>query len=142
MNRAEIEALARLKADATGVDFVEAMESVIKALPPSEKTLERVKNHAPADEDVFDFASQFRLFKVGMMGEAVTMWSSCSTEGFSYPPAQVMVTEDEPLVVTVDAPELDNQLLFAASYVTGWVESQGGKLQDLRIWLEPEQAKQ
>lgn len=139
MNRAEIEALAAVKAKDEDISLQEAMESIVKALPPSVRTLNAVEGQSPGGEaDQFEFAVHRRLFKAGMMGHAVTLWSSCRG-AFPYPPSRLEVEPNVPLIVALDSEDIDDQLTFAASYITGWVESQGGKLQDLRIWLESHQ---
>ena len=81
----------------------------------------------------YEIAAQIKLFKAGMLGPAVTLWSK-HKDGER---AQLMLREDEPLVFQAQADNVEDQVMFAGGYVVGWHEQLGAKLEDLSVWLEP-----
>ncbi|ACH62074.1 hypothetical protein MYRNA_66 [Mycobacterium phage Myrna] len=85
-------------------------------------------------------SAQAKLFKSGLMGSTVTVWSKVDGEG-GHEPRPVMHDAETPVIIRLDEDEedVDRQIAFAAGYVYGWVESVGGDsaLDRLDIWLEP-----
>ncbi|QZE10409.1 hypothetical protein SEA_SCOOBYDOOBYDOO_58 [Mycobacterium phage ScoobyDoobyDoo] len=103
---------------------------------------ERAENLKDQPEDKpkpIQLGVQITLFKTGVMGDAVTIWSSVQPDG--YGPTQAMLEDDKPVVVRRDAgaEEIDKTISFVAGYIYGWVEKIGGEraIDQLDIWLEP-----
>ena len=84
-------------------------------------------------EKPYEIAGQLKLFKAGLMGNAVTIWSKHKDGEKS----QLQLRSGEPLVVTLDSEDPEGELVFAGAYIMGWNEGTGGNLEDLEIWIEP-----
>jgi hypothetical protein len=94
---------------------------------------------APIEEELpfkpYQIAAQLKMFKNGLMGEAVTMWSRAKGNP-AWDKTQLFIDATTPWVCSWTEPNLEQDVLFAAGYVYGWHESRGGQPQDLEIWLE------
>lgn len=93
---------------------------------------------APDEDETlmpYTVAGQIKLFKAGLLGVAVTMWSEASG-GVIYPRTQLMIDADTEWVCTVEEEKAEEAIGFAGGYIFGWYEAQGGKPEDLKIWLE------
>lgn len=80
-----------------------------------------------------EIASQAKLFKAGLFGASVTVWSSY--EG-GHGPTQLMLTENDPVVIRLNDLDIDDQIQFAGGYILGYTEGTGGDLDKVRIWLQ------
>lgn len=89
----------------------------------------------------YKVSAQAKLFKSGLMGSAVTVWSKVDGEG-GHEPRMVMHDAETPVIIRLtedNSEDVDQQIAFASGYVYGWVEKVGGEsaLDRLEIWLEP-----
>lgn len=139
MSAAEIQIKARLKAREEGIPYDQALEDVIKALPASERVLEIVRDESPIEggDKPFQVAAQLPLFKAGLLGTAVQVWSSY--EG-GYGPTPVCLAVEgnqQPITIRVDDDAIEDQIQFAGGYIIGWTEALGGDIEKLSIWLKP-----
>ncbi len=108
---------------------------MIKALPPSERVMEAIKDHSIlGDKRPFEIATQIPLFKSGLLGTAVEVWSSYE---MGYGPTRLEIEPGKPVIVRVVDDDIEEQLLFAGGYLCGYVEGVGGDLNKLQIWLSP-----
>lgn len=89
---------------------------------------------AEIGREPFEIAAQIKLFKAGLLGTAVTVWSSYE---MGYGPTQLEMKPGEPVIVRVVDDAIEDQLLFAGGYIAGFCESTGGDLDKLHIWLAP-----
>lgn len=115
--------------DGTPVTFDPTIDKVVRVDPdlPVEPEPEVVTP--------YEFVSQAKLFKSGVMGMHAVLYSSY--EG-GYDPAPVTYsTQDDPVVFTATDDNVIDQIGFAAGYCYGWVEHAGGDATSLKIWLEP-----
>lgn len=123
-----------LVATEPGLSFDEAVGRVV-AGKPSERVLEAVEGQSPYGESTpFAIASQIPLFKAGMLGTAVEIWSSYED---GYAPTRLESEPGQPVIVRVVDDEIEDQLLFAGGYICGYIEGIGGDLDKLHIWLQP-----
>lgn len=112
-------------------DFNPDFDQVVRVSP------DRVEQPEPEAATPMEFVAHLRLFKAGMMGTTVSMYSSYEG-GYEATPV-TFTTGEDPLVFRVDEDGVEQQIMFAAGYCFGWVEKVGGDVSKLRIWLVPHQ---
>lgn len=136
MPRQEIEDQARAKARREGIEYSEALESIIKDLPPSPTVMGYVKDSSVLEggRQPYEFVGQLKLFKAGMLGTAVTIWSSYED---GYGPTQLMLDEEQPVIIHLADDKIEDQVRFGAAYIAGYAEGTEGDPEKLQIWLEP-----
>ena len=132
MTENPIAAKARELATNAGISYDEALGQVVGE---SERAANAVKGRSPYGESTpFTIAAQIPLFKSGMLGTAVEVWSSY--EG-GWEPARLESEPGKPVIVRVVDDDIADQLEFAGGYICGYLEGLGGDLDKLQIWLQP-----
>lgn len=82
-------------------------------------------------------AAQLKMFKSGLLGTAVQVYSSYKG---GYGPSPIIMAVDgktEPVTIRVTDEAIEDQVHFAGGYIVGWTQSLGGDIEKLDIWLEP-----
>jgi len=108
--------------------------------PDTDRVVRVANTEAPPPEEElpppYQLAAQLPLFKAGMLGSAVTIWSKAEGTDNPYPATALCSEGDTALVIRVTDDDAEQAILFAAGYIYGWHESLGGQAEDLDIWLE------